>query len=302
MLTLTLQVPQSRDHAAIATLRDGGKIVASGHAAASATAEIAAAHGNPACDPLRPWGHPPAGTYQLLNRQAAKKEQAAEYGMHFLVFEPRSGQAGDAEPYGRLALLVYGGPPGRDRRLRRTQGGVRLSNDMLSMVAGRLGGGVNMTLEIVYLRAPSWWQFWKRRIAAPALSATTPTALKPPLDEISIMLDLLQGVTRQRVQHRASDERDTRDDRSRSGSSDSRGTRERETFRGGGGESAGAGASGSWDSVPSGARSVDSAGRVIAAAAAGVAAGAVAGAAMAQATTESAETSTGSGSDTSTTY
>lgn len=297
MLTLTLQVPQSRDRAAIATLRDGKEIVASGHAAASATATIAAAHGNPACDPLRPWGHPPAGTYQLLNHRPTTKEQAAEYGMHLLVFEPRSGQASDAEPYGRLALLVYGGPTGRDRRLRRTQGGVRVSDEMLSAAVGRLKSGVAMTLEIAGWRAPSWWQFWKPRIATPALSATTPAVLKPPLDELSIMHHLLQGVPRQRLQRRTHDDSDTRDDRG-SDASDSRGTREHDTFRGGGGESAGAGASGSWDSVPAGARGVDSAGRVIA----GAAAGAMLGAAMAQAATDGPDPGTSAGSDTHTNY
>src|SRR5687767_13639016 len=118
MLKLTVQVPQARDRTALATLRDGTAIVASDHAAASAMQSVAARHANPACDPLRLCGHPPLGTYSLLSHEPTRLQQAAEYGAHLLLFEPQSGDALDAESFGRLALLVYGGGA---NSLRRTQ-------------------------------------------------------------------------------------------------------------------------------------------------------------------------------------
>ena len=284
MITLNIQVPQSRDSCAVAVLRDGTKTLLTGHAAATATPAIAAAHGNPACDPLRVWGHPPTGTYQILTHRAAKKEQAAEYGMHLLLFEPRSGQASSAEPYGRLGLLVYGGPPDREKRLRRTQGGVRLSNEMLSATVKQLARGREMALVIEVLQQPPWWKFWKRRVVTPRLSTTTLKALAPPLDEMSIVERLMRGVKRSSAYGAqpmdATDSRNYNDSRDTTQNSDysSSGSRSSaETFQGGGGQSAGAGASGSWDSAPASARGVDSTGRIVAGVAAGVAAGAALG-------------------------
>jgi uncharacterized membrane protein YgcG len=302
MITLSIQVPASRDRSAVATLRDGTKLLFTGNAAASATPAIAAAHGNAACDPLRAWGHPPTGTYQLLTQRAAKKEQAAEYGMHLLLFEPRSGQARDAESYGRLGLLVYGGPPDREKRLRRTQGGVRLSNEMLSAATKQLARGREMALVIEILQQPPWWKFWKRRVVTPPLSATTPKAYAPPLDEMSIVEKLLRGVKRSRPYGGQSmdtqEARNTSESRDRSQDSDyssSSRSSSPEPNQGGGGQSAGAGASGGWDSAPATARGVDSAGRIVAGVAAGVAAGAALGALAheaAQGRSDSTESST----------
>src|SRR6185503_16199954 len=155
MLTLSVQVPDTRDRAAFATLRDGFKTVMTGNAAASATQTIAASHANPACDPLRLWGHPPYGRYRLLNHRPASPDQAREYGRHLLLFEPESGQALEAESFGRLALLVYGGPADRERKLRRTQGGVRLTERMLDAIVTRLRTADDMALDLEPLRAPA---------------------------------------------------------------------------------------------------------------------------------------------------
>ena len=306
MITLNLQVPASRDAAAVATLRDGTKILLTGYAAASTTPAIAAAHGNANCDPLRVWGHPPTGTYQILTHRPAKKEQAAEYGMHLLLFEPRSGQASNAEPLGRLGLLVYAGSLDRNKRLRRTQGGVRLSNEMLSAAQKQLARGHDMALVIELLQQSPWWKFWKRSVVTPPLSDTALAPLSPPLDEMSITQKLMQGVQRKHAYGQSVDNTesrntsDSRDNTQNSDYSSSSSSAERNAFQGGGGQSAGGGAGGGWDSTsvstsvsaPASARGVDSAGRIATGVVAGVAAGAALGviAAHALADTESSTT------------
>ena len=106
MLTLSIQVPEARDRTALATLIRHNKKIAEGFAAASASPKIAAARGNPECDPLRAWGHPPLGTYRLINHQPSGKDYAGEYGMHLLLFEPLSGPALQAQAAGRGGVFA----------------------------------------------------------------------------------------------------------------------------------------------------------------------------------------------------
>ena len=268
MLRLKVEVPDARDRTAYATLRDGSKIVATAHAVASATPALAAQRSNPACDPLRPCGHPPLGRYSLLNHERAPSRQAAEYGAHLLLFQPESGEALDAESFGRLALLVYGGPARR-----RTQGGVRLSNEMLDAIVRRVASGEEMTLALVPLRAPAWWQFWKAPEVRPEpLSPDMPNALEAPNDELTLLEALLQKSPRRArataSEHDADFDRGSRYDTSSSASP--------ESFQGKGGAGGGAGASGRWADEAGARGGVDSAGRILGAAAAvgGVAAAA----------------------------
>jgi uncharacterized membrane protein YgcG len=273
MLTLNVQVPPGRDTAAFATLRDGFRTIMSGNAVASSTPAIATRQANPSCDPMRLWGHPPFGSYRLLNHRPATGDEAREYGSHLLLFEPLSGEALQAEAYGRLALLVYGGPPGRDRKMRRTQGGLRLADEMLHAIVDRLRPDGDMTLEIEQLRPPAWWQFWKSPIAMQPLSGSLLAPFQPPADELSVLNALLKNSVR-RERFRPSDERgdtfdrDRRDDRSSSG-------RSSEPVQGKGGEFGGAGASGGWN-APGRGPGVDHAGRIIGGAAAAGAIGALA--------------------------
>ncbi len=285
MLTLSIQVPEARDRTALATLIRHNKKIAEGFAAASASPKIAAARGNPECDPLRAWGHPPLGTYRLINHQPSGKDYAGEYGMHLLLFEPMSGPALQAQAAGRVGLLVYAGPAGQDKCMRRTQGGLRLSNGMLGTLAGQMGDMSGVTLTIESLRKPPWWKFWASTPGSPPLSSSAIKAYAAPLDEMSIILKLMNGARRnfaggasddRREPERSRDDNNDRWDNRSSNRSDS------DTFRGGGGESAGAGASGSWDSAGSTARGVDASGRIVAGIAVGAAAAAVAASAAAR--------------------
>jgi hypothetical protein len=271
MLTLNVQVPAARDRAGVATLHDGRATIMTGPAVASAAPAIGAKRANPACDPLRAWGHPPFGGYRLLHHVQARPDLAGEYGAHLLLFEPQSGQALDAESFGRLALLAYGGPAGRDGRLRRTQGGLRLADRMITAIVARLQSGADLALAIAALTAPAWWQFWKRPIETMPLSGTVPDVLAPPVDEMSVIEELLMNpaLARRRREpgrddRRDWDDRDDRRERSRSSDSDSG----RDGFQGRGGESAGGGASGGWESAPGRGPGVDQAGRIVAGAAA----------------------------------
>lgn len=267
MLTLKIEVPEARDGMALATLRDGSAVVATDHAVASATPALAATRGNRACDPLRPHGHPPLGRYSLINHEATQPAHTAAYGAHLLLFQPESGQALDAESFGRLALLAYGGPAGC-----RTQGGLRLSARMLQAVVTRLSPGNEMTLDLVPLRPRAWWQFWKApQAASKPLSQDSPHRLTPPNDEPTLLEALLRKSVR-RVREIATDRDDTFSDRDsrhdRDSSHDSSGTSSSgERFQGKGGDSGGAGASGRWSEASGRGPGVDGAGRIVGAAA-----------------------------------
>lgn len=114
MLLLEVLVPVKRDRAGLATLYDGARKLRQDAVCASAVEALAAARGNPQCDPLRPGGHPPLGRYRLLRRAPAPPGSEKEYGAELLVFEAEKGPALEAESFGRLGLLVYSGSSGAD--------------------------------------------------------------------------------------------------------------------------------------------------------------------------------------------
>ena len=286
MLHLEVLAPETREGTAVMTLSDGTAKIREDAGVASAAPKLAAAHGNPDCSPLRPGGHPPFGSYLLLKRAGAPEGCAIEYGTDILLFEAQDGPAFEAESFGRLALLVYAGPPGKDALLRRTQGGVRLSRQMMSEIVSRIGMDGDMGLRIAPLdAAPAWWQFWKRRrFTQPLpLSSEPPYLAAPPLDEMSLMTALLQGTGTRR---RSRSETQQIDDRSSQSDSGSSSVSDTAPFRGSGGEYAGGGASGSWGGGAGSAAQlsgVDQSGRILGAgAAAGVAAAVVAESASAR--------------------
>jgi hypothetical protein len=275
MLQINVRVPVDRSHTALVEIRSGMRPIAMGFAAASASSDIAAKHGNAPCDPLRPWGHVPAGGYQLIASGPAPKGCEGEYGKHLLAFQPISGAALDAESYGRLTLLAYAGPVDRNGQLRRTQGGLRLDPKVMDALVKGLASVPEVLLQIAPERPAAWWQFWKVAVPAIPLSPEPPRFSVPPLDEASLAAALSAGKRRARPVAPQSDDRDW-DDRDRSSSSSSSSSGDRE-YAGRGGGYGGAGASGSWDNAsPSGAgRGVDASGRIATGAAAVAAAAAL---------------------------
>ena len=182
-----------------------------------ATADPAAARaaGNPAGDPLRPGGHTPFGTYVLKEVRRVAAELIPEWGDITLVFEPQSGEAREAESYGRLVLVVHGGQPGDDGRLRTTSLGLRVDRATLEQVAAAANRGEHVDLEVHAVPVGFWDRmfFWRRRPSRGFLAADTTT----------------------------STDRDQW--RSTSSSSSPQG----DGYAGKGGQFSGAGASGSWD-------------------------------------------------------
>jgi len=125
-----------------------------------ATADSAAAEaaGNPTCDPLRPGGHAPFGAYRLKEVKPVAPELLDELGDHALVFEPLSGEGRRAESHGRLVLLVHGGRPGEDGRLRPTDAGLRVTPETLGRLVAAAKRGEQVDLDVQ--EAPLG--FWER--------------------------------------------------------------------------------------------------------------------------------------------
>ena len=211
----------------------------------------------------------------------------SEYGAALLLFEPLAGPALQAESYGRFGLLVYAGAAGRDMLLRRTQGGVRLSQRAMSVLHEHLGTEGEAELQIQALAPPRWWTFWRKRKTPPSLSKDPPRFTAPPLDEASLATTLLRGALRRSRPQRIEDNEPDRwrDRDSSTGSSSSAG------YRGSGGSGGGGGASGSWTDAPA-------AGRGPGVNAAGVIVGAAGVAAIAAATAAQRETDSPGSEDT----
>lgn len=277
MLEILVRVSPERDLAAHLRITDGMRTVVDDWAVTSADPSAAQRANNPQADPLRPGGHPPFGRYELTAQGPAPTGTQTEYGEALLLFEPVAGQALDAESYGRLGLLAYAGRMAPDTRLRRTQGGLRLPSRAMDLLLECLDDSIPVVLRIEPVQPPPWWAFWRKRLEHPALSARPPQFDAPPLDEATLLAELLRR-SKRRARPLAEHEDDWH--RRRDTNSDSTSSGDTAGFRGRGGEGGGAGASGGWTDAPAAGRGpgVDAAGRIVTAA--GVA-GVVAAAALA---------------------
>jgi hypothetical protein len=305
-MKIRIRVPELRDRAALVDVYDGRLGHLSDVACASASRAVARRLDNAALDPRRPGGHPPFGSYLLRAAPAVPQKCELEYGGHLLLFEPESGDALHSESFGRLLLAVYAGPAGRDGLLRRTQGGVRLPGKLFSQIVASANpdSGASLTIEPL---EPRWWQFWASAPRTPAISADEPHLTREPVDEASLIAELSRGLARRTKVARRTIDDDDDDDETWSDSSSS------DSVQGRGGRSGGAGASGSWDDGPRPAAhppGVTDTGRIV-----GVAAGAALGAAAAHAAADApadeadaaaddrdSASSSGSGTESATSY
>lgn len=110
----------------------------------------AAAKGNPTRNPLRRWGDTPTGTYRVVRLQSSgpgTNYPAYNYGPDaVIVLDPLSGDALTAKQNGRTGLLIHGGAPGENGRLRATHGCIRLSNaDMAALLLALRAASNNAT-------------------------------------------------------------------------------------------------------------------------------------------------------------
>jgi len=265
MLEIIVTVPPARNRAAHLCIVEGRHIVVEDWAVATVDPALAKRAKNAHADPLRPGGHPPLGRYELTAQGPVPTDAETEYGRSLLLFEPVSGEALDAESYGRLGMLVYAGRMAPDTRLRRTQGGLRLSGRAMDLLLTRLDANTPVELRIELTTKPPWWAFWRKERVHPALSDRPPQFDVPPLDEATLLAALLQHSQRRARPEREDDEWERRRERERDSQSSSS---EPSEFRGHGGEGGGAGASGGWSDAPAAGRGpgVDAAGRIVTAA------------------------------------
>jgi hypothetical protein len=185
----------------------------------TADEEAARAAGNPERDPLRPKGHAPLGGYRLREVRSVPDASQDEYGRHSLVFEPRSGEALQAESFGRLALALHGGALGDDGRLRPTDGGLRVEDAVLPRLAAAARPGDTLDVREKPL---GFWEWLLGRRRRPSAARRQP---------------FLDDDDRGRTDHSSTSTFDRSADRS-------------EPFEGRGGAFGGAGASGTWDAAP----------------------------------------------------
>lgn len=160
MSKLLIAVPKTRAFCGRAMLvdRNGDTLLGPMRVLATASRPFARSHDNPDASPLKPFGHPPAGTYVVaasLPPGYAHKKRARRYGrVGALVLAPKSGDARLAEANGRTLVALHGGPLDTKRRLRPTRGGVRLTNTgmrllLSAMNSASLAGDPLETIEIV---------------------------------------------------------------------------------------------------------------------------------------------------------
>jgi hypothetical protein len=96
--------------------------------------DAAAAHGNPARDPKKPFGDHPYGSYAIELIQKDKLPEHS-YGPFFLLLTPTGGDALEGAHNGRTGLALHGGELTAYNVLRATNGCLRLRNEDVAAVA-----------------------------------------------------------------------------------------------------------------------------------------------------------------------
>lgn len=140
MSRLVLVVPRSRSYCGRCVLVGTDGRVSAGPLRVLATASdrVARRHGNPSCDPLFPFGHPPSGAYAVagsLPPGYAHPRRPGRFGAAgALLLAPVSGAAAASLSNGRRVFALHGGPMDADQRLRPTRGGLRVSDADLTLL------------------------------------------------------------------------------------------------------------------------------------------------------------------------
>lgn len=160
MSTLLIVVPRGREYCGRATVvGEAGEVVAGPfRTLATASARIARKKGNLTCDPLRPFGHPPMGSYVVVGSFPPTYRHPRRPGrfgaVGGLILSPTAGDALASVSFGRSTVVLHGGPLDNSRRLRPTRGGIRMSDpDLLVLLRALnlshlLGDGLS-SVEIV---------------------------------------------------------------------------------------------------------------------------------------------------------
>jgi hypothetical protein len=134
MHKLIVSLPANREFEGRLTLEEENGRVLAGPFPVCGLADRAAAgrHGNPSGQPLLPYGDTPLGRYRIAGIHATgrKTSLSAElFGPHgVIVLTPTAGDAALADANGRFCIAIQGGTLGPGRRLRPTNGSLRLTD------------------------------------------------------------------------------------------------------------------------------------------------------------------------------
>jgi len=145
MHRLIVTLPENRDYAGMLWLEGADGDVIAGPFAVCGRADQKAAqhHANPNRDPLLPFGDTPLGRYRVAGIQssgAGTARPADHFGPYgVIVLTPTGGDAALADANGRFHVLIQGGAPAHERRLRPTNGSLRLGNRDQRILMGMLG-------------------------------------------------------------------------------------------------------------------------------------------------------------------
>jgi hypothetical protein len=140
MSKLVIVVPQSRAYCGRTVFlnADGTQRLGPLRILATASLRVARAQGNPTCDPLHPFGHPPAGGYVVASSLPPgymHPRRPRRFGnVGALLLAARAGEALASLANGRSVFALHGGPLDTANRLRPTRGGIRLSDADMSAV------------------------------------------------------------------------------------------------------------------------------------------------------------------------
>ena len=162
MSKLVIVVPKGRKFCGRGSLfgRDGVQRAGPFRTLATASVRVAKKKGNADASPLRPFGHPPQGTYVLAASMPpgwAHGKRNRRYGhVGALLLAPQSGDALEATANGRKLVALHGGPLDRGRRLRPTRGGFRMTNHGMRALleainAAQADGDPLQSIEVVEL-------------------------------------------------------------------------------------------------------------------------------------------------------
>lgn len=132
MSKLLIVLPAARDYCGRAVLLSGSgaRLLGPFRVLGTASRSVSRRNGNPGCERRLPFGDPPAGSYLLAGSlpPGPRPRRAARFGrLGALVLQPKAGEA-MALAGERPRVVLHGGKCDKKGRLRRTRGGLRVSN------------------------------------------------------------------------------------------------------------------------------------------------------------------------------
>jgi hypothetical protein len=149
---ITIQLGANRDRTGYLSVCDdqGRVFIGPFPISARAADSIASENGNPTREPVLPFGDPPTGRYKVVDAIATGQGTPYRGDLYgdtgAIVLAPVSGDAALADACGRFQLLIHGGRPSDDGRLRVSSGNFRLfDHDLKSLIdVVKSGAGISI--------------------------------------------------------------------------------------------------------------------------------------------------------------